>query len=399
MPFSRLRAGLAVGVGGATAATAITLVLALGHGGEAKAVAPPPRPAVFVSLPAQEQVTARDSFTGRLEAVDTVEIRPRVSGYIQRVAFRDGEIVHKGDLLFVIDPRPYQAAMMQAEGQLAQARSQLVLANQELARGKALITTQVISNSTLDQRQQAQQAAEAAVTMATGVLANAHLNLEFTELRAPIDGQISRRLVSEGNLVAGGDANATLLSTIVSLDPIDVYFDIDEASYLRYQRLAKDGRRSSAAGLGGEVQITLPGDESPAYTGILDFDDNRLDQSTGTLRARARIANPDHSLKPGQFVRVALVADAPHVALLVPDSALSSDATQQVLYVVGMDERVATRPVVSGRLFGQLREITRGLEPSDRVIVSGIQRTQPGAAVTIKTRSSNQEHVASTGGF
>jgi membrane fusion protein, multidrug efflux system len=384
MPFTRLRTALAVGVAGVTA---IGLTLALGHG-EAKPIAPPARPAVFVSLPAQEQVTARDTFTGRLEAVDTVEVRPRVSGYIERVAFRDGEIVNKGDLLFVIDPRPYQAAVVQAEGQLEQARSQLVLANQELARAKALITTQVISNSTLDQRQQAQQAASAAVTIASGVLANAHLNLEFTELRAPIDGRISRRLVSEGNLVAGGDTSATLLTTIVSLDPIDVYFDIDEASYLRYQLLAKAGRRASATGLGSEVQITLPGDGSPSYTGILDFDDNRLDQSTGTLRARARIANPDHSLKPGQFARVSLAADAPHVALLVPDAALGSDATQPVLYVVGADERVAAHPVVPGRLFGKLREITQGLESSDRVIVSGIQRAQPGAAVTIQTQSS-----------
>ena len=342
-----------------------------------------------MSLPAQEQVTSRDTFTGRLEAVDTVEVRPRVSGYIERVAFRDGEIVRKGDLLFVIDPRPYHAAVIQAEGQLEQARSQLVLANQELARAKALITTQVISNSTLDQRQQAQQAAAAAVTIATGVLANAHLNLEFTEVHAPIDGRISRRLVSEGNLVAGGDANATLLTTIVSLDPIDVYFDIDEESYLRYQRLAKEGRRASATGLGSEVQITLPGEGSPSYTGILDFADNRLDQSTGTWRARARIANPDHSLKPGQFARVSLIADAPHTALLVPDFALSSDATQQVLYVVGADDRVAAHPVVPGRLFGKLREIRQGLEPSDRVIVSGIQRAQPGAAVTIQTQSSN----------
>ena len=390
MPFTRL---LAIGVAGATAtatatATAIGLILALGQG-EAKPVSPSPRPAVSVSLPAQEQVTARDTFTGRLEAVDTVEIRPRVSGYIERVAFRDGDTVHKGDLLFVIDGRPYQAAVIQAEGHLEQARSQLVLANQELARAKALITTQVISNSTLEQRQQAQQAAAAAVTIATGVLTNARLNLEFTEVHAPIDGRISRRLVSEGNLVAGGDANATLLTTVVSLDPIDVYFDIDEESYLRYQRLAKEGRRVSATGLGSEVQITLPGEGSPSYTGILDFDDNRLDQSTGTLRARARIANPDRSLKPGQFARVSLVADTPHLALLVPDSALGSDATQQVLYVVGADDRVAAHPVVPGRLFGKLREITQGLEPSDRVIVSGIQRAQPGAAVTIQTQSSN----------
>jgi membrane fusion protein, multidrug efflux system len=342
-------------------------------------------------------VTGWDTFTGRLEATDTVEVRPRVNGYVERVAFRDGAYVQKGDLLFVIDPRPYEAAAQQAEGQLAQAKAQLVLANKELGRAKSLITTQAIATNVLDQRAENQQGAEAAVNIASATLARAKLDLDFTQVRAPITGRISRKLVSEGNLVAGGDANATLLTTIVSLDTIDAYFDIDEQSFLRYGRAGKGGNQAVAFESGGEVVITLPSDSSPSYTGRLNFAENRLDASTGTLRLRARIANPKHVLTPGQFVRVSLAAEPAHQAVLVPASAVASDSSQQVLYVVGADDRVAARPVELGRMFGKMREVTHGLDASDRVVVSGIQRVQAGTKVTVHMESIKPEQFASKG--
>jgi len=228
-----------------------------------------------------KEVTGLDTYTGRLEAVDTVEVRPRVNGYVERVAFRDGDYVRKGDLLFVIDPRPYEAAAKQAEGQLAQAQALFVLAEKELDRAKSLITTQAIAPTVLDQRQQNHLGAQASVAIATAALARANLDLEFTKVRAPIAGHISRKLVSEGNLVAGGDTNATLLTTIVSLDTIDAYFDIDEKSFLRYGRTAKDGNENAAFQSGGEVGIALPGDKSPSFAGELNFAENRLDTSTG----------------------------------------------------------------------------------------------------------------------
>jgi RND family efflux transporter MFP subunit len=361
------------------------------------AAAPPAIPTVSASTPMVKEVTGWDVFTGRLEAVDIVEVRPRVNGYVECIAFRDGDYVHKGDLLFVIDPRPYEAAAKQAEGQLARAKAQLVLANKELERAKSLITTQAIATNVLDQRAENQQAGEAAVEVASAALTRARLDLDFTQVRAPIAGRISRKLVSEGNLVAGGDANATLLTTIVSLDAIDAYFDIDEQSFLRYGRIGKEGNQPVAFESGGKVGISLPGDQGPSFTGKLNFAENRLDASTGTLRLRARIPNPDHLLTPGQFVRISLAAEPAHQAVLVPASAVATDSSQQVLYVVGADDRVMARPVELGRMFGKMREVTHGVDAKDRVVVSGIQRVQAGGKVTVRMETIKPEQFASKG--
>ncbi len=377
-----------------SAASLVALILAACS---PDAATPSAMPTVSASTPLLKEVTGRDTFTGRLEAVDTVEVRPRVNGYVEQVVFRDGDYVHKGDLLFVIDPRPYEAATKQAEGQLAQAKAQLVLANKELDRAKSLITTQAIATNVLDQRSESQQGAEAAVEVASAVLVRAKLDLDFTQVRAPITGRISRKLVSEGNLVAGGDSNATLLTTIVSLDTIDAYFDIDEQSFLRYGRAGKEGSQASAFEAVGEVGIHLPGEAGPRFTGRLNFTENRLDASTGTLRLRARIANPGHVLMPGQFVRVSLAAEPAHQAVLVPATAVASDSSQQVLFVVGADDRVAARPVELGRMFGKMREVTRGLESTDRVVVSGIQRVQAGTKVTVRMETIKPEQFASKG--
>lgn len=350
---------------------------------------PPPAaaaPTVIASPPVQRDVIGRDSFTGRLEATDSVDIRARVSGYIDQVAFIDGAVVRKGDLLFVIDPRPYQAVFTQAQGQLASARSRLELAEIELARAKRLIPSGAIAANIYDQRVHEQQTARAAVATASGVFDRAQLDLSFTQVRSPMNGRISRKLVSVGNLIAGGDNSATLLTSVVSIDPIDVYFDIDEQTYLRYGRLVVEGKRPSADNLGSEVLIALPGEITPTRKGTLDFIENRLDRSTGTLRGRASVHNKDHSLNPGQFARVQLISDGGHRALLVPDAALTTDATRRVLNVVDHEDRVAVRTVQLGRLYGKLREITQGLEPQDRVIVDGLQRAQVGEKVVVQLK-------------
>jgi len=355
---------------------------------------PPPPPVVTVSPPLRQQVTGSDAYTGRFDATDTVEVRPRVSGFVDSMTFRDGDLVRKGQLLFVIDPRPYRAAVAQAQGRLADARSQVALADADLARAKTLIASGTIAQSLLDQKRQAQQAAQAAVTTAAGALANAMLDLSFTEIRAPMTGRASRHLVSAGNLVQNG---TTLLTTIVSTDPIDLYFDIDEESYLRYSALVHAGERKSAGGVGTRVAIALPGETKPSLSGTLDFADNRLDPSTGTLRARARVANPDGALKPGQFGTAEIEGDAPHMALLVPDSAIVTDATDKVLETVGAGNKIVELTVVPGRLFGTLREIRSGLKPQDRVVIAGMQHATPGIQVRPRSEPLKADPSLSSG--
>lgn len=354
--------------------------LLVGCGPQAQESAPA-APSVVVSQPLKSTISDWDSFTGRFEATDSVEVRSRVSGYLEKVAFRDGAIVKKGDLLFVIDSRSFQAAVTQAQGKLAQARSQQALAEQEYARAKVLIDSRTIAQSLYDQRLQAREAARAEVLSAEGALASARLDLEFTRITAPMSGRISRKLISEGNLVNGGSNDATLLTTIVSLDPIDIYFDIDEQSYLKY-------RRQSAGNIAGsQVRIALPGELQASLSGRMDFIDNRLDPSTGTLRQRARVGNPDLALSPGQFGRVQFSARPAYEALLVPDTAVGIDATRKVLYVLDAQNRVELRPVQLGKLHDGLREVVSGLQADDRVIVDGLQRVRAGDTAIGEQRS------------
>lgn len=338
-------------------------------------------PSVTVSQPVKSVITDWDSFTGRFEATDSVEVRSRVSGYLEKVAFQDGAIVKKGDLLFVIDSRSFQAAVVQAQGKLSQVRSQLALAEQEFARANVLIESKTIARSLYDQRLQARQAAQAEVLSAEGALSAAKLDLEFTRITAPMSGRISRKLISEGNLVNGGNSSATLLTTIVSIDPIDIYFDIDEQSYLKYRRQTNSAVNQS------QVRIALPGEVEPSMSGRMDFIDNRLDPSTGTLRQRARVSNQDLRLSPGQFGRVQFSSKAPYPALLLPDTAISIDATRKVIYVLNSQNKVEIRPVTLGKLHEGMREIASGLQAQDRVIVDGLQRVRAGDTAIAKDRS------------
>jgi multidrug efflux system membrane fusion protein len=342
------------------------------------ATAPPP---VTVAQPVKRTVTDWDEFTGRFEPMEEVQVRARVGGFVTSVEFRDGAIVRTGDLLYVIDSRPFEAVALQAEGQLSDARAKAELAKRELDRALTLVQTSAVSEAVVDQRRQTLQAAHAAEMQAEGALKAAKLNIEFTHVIAPMTGRVGRHLVSAGNLVQGSEGNATLLTSIVTLDPIYIYFDVDETTYLRNNRLWFEGRRPSSRDTPNQVQVTLTGETKPSHDGKMDFLDNRLDQSTGTLRSRAIIPNKDLSILPGQFGRVRLIGSAPYEALLLPDTAIATDQSRKIVFVVKDDDTVEAKPVTLGPLDQGLRVIREGLKAEDRVIVDGIQRARVGAKV------------------
>jgi membrane fusion protein, multidrug efflux system len=351
---------------------------------------PPQQPAaaappVTVAQPVKRTVTDWDEFTGRFEAVQEVQVRARVGGFVTSVEFRDGSIVKAGDLLYVIDARPFEAVAEQADGQLSDARAKAELARRELDRALTLNQTQAVSDSIVDQRRQTLQAARAAEMQAEGALKAAKLNIEFTHVMAPITGRVSRHLVTPGNLVQGSEGGATLLTSIVSLDPIYIYFDVDEATYLRNSRLWFEGKRPSSRDTPNPVEVTLTGETKPSHEGKMDFLDNRLDVSTGTLRSRAVIQNKDLSILPGQFGRVRIIGSAPYEALLLPDTAIATDQSRKIVFVVKDDNTVEAKPVTLGPLDEGLRVIREGLKPEDRVIVDGLQRARVGAKVTPQT--------------
>jgi RND family efflux transporter MFP subunit len=362
-------------------APALALLFLTGCGdkpSQPAATAPPP---VTIAQPTKRTVTDWDEFTGRFEALEEVQVRARVGGFVTSVEFRDGAIVHTGDLLYVIDSRPFEAVALQADGQLSDARAKAELARRELDRALTLVQTSAVSESVVDQRRQTLQAAHAAEMQAEGALKAAKLNIEFTHVMAPMTGRVSRHLVSAGNLVQGSEGDATLLTSIVTLDPIYIYFDVDETTYLKNNKLWFEGRRPSSRDTPNQVQVTLTGETKPSRDGKMDFLDNRLDVSTGTLRSRAIIPNNDLSILPGQFGRVRLIGSAPYEALLLPDTAIATDQSRKIVFVVKDDDTVEAKPVTLGPLDEGLRVIREGLKAEDRVIVDGIQRARVGAKV------------------
>jgi len=339
-------------------------------------------PAVTVAQPVKRTVTDWDEFTGRFDAIEEVQVRARVGGFVTNVEFKDGDMVHAGDLLYLIDSRPFEAVAAQADGQLADARAKVELAKRELDRGLNLVQTSAVSEQVVDQRRQALQAAHAAEIVAEGALKAAELNVEFTHVPAPISGRVSRHLVSVGNLVSGSDTGtSTLLTTIVSLDPIYIYFDVDEATYLKNNKLWFEGKRPSSRDTPNPVQVALTGEIKPSHEGRMDFIDNRLDVSTATLRSRAVIPNHDLSILPGQFGRVRLIGSSPYEALLIPDTAVATDQSRKIVFVIKDDDTVEARPVVLGPLDEGLRVVREGLQAEDKVIIDGIQRARVGAKV------------------
>jgi multidrug efflux system membrane fusion protein len=344
--------------------------------------APPPKPpTVTVAKPIRKTVTDWDEFTGRFEATDQVDIRARVSGYLQTIAFKDGSMVKKGDLLFIIDPRPYEAALKHSQAALISAQSRVVQSSRDYGRSQELLKAGNVAATINDQRQAQTQQAQADVQAAEAQIQSDALNLEFTHVIAPISGRISRKYVSEGNLVTGGDSS-TLLTTIVSLDPIDFYFDADEISYLKYTRLSLAGLRPSSRDVANPVMIATSDETDFTHEGRMDFVDNAIDRNTGTMRGRALVPNPNFFFTPGQFGRVRLLGSAPHEAMLIPDEAVSTDQSRKIVYVVGADNVVQAHEVKLGRVFDGLRAITEGLKPDDTVVISGLQRLRLGAPVT-----------------
>jgi multidrug efflux system membrane fusion protein len=364
---------------------AISLALLLAACGQSAPPAPP-APQVTVANPVRQKLIDRDEYVGRFLAVDAVEIRARVSGYLEKIHFTDGQLVKAGDLLFTIDQRPFQASLDQARADLARAKSQADLTGADLARAETLIQQKTIAEALYDQRVQAKRAADAALQSAEAAVKNAELNLEFTELRSPVTGRIGDRRVSPGNLVTGGTTgNTTLLATVVSIDPIRFEFSFDEASYLRYQRIATQAGRNDERGAKLPVELRLLDEKGFEHKGTIDFVDNVIDSGSGTIRGRAVFANASALFTPGMFGRILMPGSAEYEALLVPDVAIGTEQIRKFVYVVDAENTVRQKYIELGSLQGPLRVVRSGLEPDDRVVVNGLMRARPGVKVTPMT--------------
>ncbi len=365
------------------------LALALGaaacSSSQAQQEGMPPAPAVSVAEVLIRDVTVFDEFTGHIEAVETVELRPRVAGYIDQMNYVEGEEVVKGDVLFTIDPRPYRAALERAEAELARAVTRVDLTRSELVRAEKLGAGGVISVEELDQRRAALASAQAEVRAVEAALSVARLDMEFTQVRAPISGRAGRARVTPGNLVTTQPA-ATVLTTIVSLNPVHVSFEGDEATYLRYVARSRNGERLSSRGDPIPVQVALADGEGFVHLGEVDFIDNHVDPATGTIRARAVLDNSERRFTPGLFARVRLLGGNARPALLIDDKAVLTDQDRKFVYVLGADSSAQRRDVTLGRMHEGLRIVENGLDPGDRVIVHGVQKVFfPGMPVDPQT--------------
>jgi multidrug efflux system membrane fusion protein len=367
--------------------TAAWLMLAAalaGCGDSQNHAAAPPPTAVTVAKPVQRTIVDQDQYVGRFVAVDMVEVRGRLSGYLSKIHFQDGQMVKQGDLLFTIDRRPFQIALDQARGNLELAKANLAFAESDLARGQELLRNKTITEQTFEQRTQAKRVAEASVTAQEALVHSAELDLnEFTELRAPVAGRIGDRRVSIGNLVTGGTSGTTtLLATIVSMDPIRFEFTFDEAAYLRYQRLAKGGTDPAGHEGSTPVKIKLIDEQNFAHEGQMDFVDNAIDRATGTIRGRAQFGNPDGLFTPGMFANIQVPASQPYEALMVPDVAIGSEQARKYVLVVDTENIARPKYVTLGDVADGLRVVKDGLAPDDRVVTNGIARIRPGQKVT-----------------
>ena len=343
----------------------------------------PPPPAVTVAKPIKRTVSDFDEYVGRFTAVNSVEVRARVSGYLDGVHFKDGQIVKQGDLLFTIDKRPFQNTLEQARANLVQAKSNLAFTESDYTRGQQLVRDKTITDQTFEQRAQAYRNAQASVSNNEAAVRQAELDIEFTELRAPVNGRIGDRRVSPGNLVTGGTSgNTTLLATIVSTEPIYFEFTFDEASFLRYERLSNTGNEVVSRSAGVQVTLKLIDERDFEHQGRMDFVDNVIDRATGTIRGRAVFANPNNIFTPGMFARVRMPASPPSEALLVPDAAIGTEQVQKYLLVVDAENTTRQKYIVPGQLTPDgLRVIKEGLGPDDRVVISGLMQARAGMKV------------------
>jgi len=361
------------------AACALLLALSGCHDGKGESSAHP-LPEVGVTTVAPRTIRLADEFNGRVEAVDAVELRPRVSGYLQRVAYKEGDLVAQGAVLFQIDPRPYRVALDRANAQQQRARAAASLANVQLKRVQTLIDAHATSQEELDNARASAEQARADLQAADAAVADAKLNLGFTDVRAPIAGRVGRAVATAGNLARADD---TLLTTVVSQDPVYVYFDCDEQSYLRYNARRADPKHRA---IGADpVRVGLANETGFPHAGTVDFLDNRLDPQTGTIRARVRLSNADHTFTPGLYARVQLVSGRAEDALLVDDKAVLTDQDRKYVYVIGAGDKALRRDVTIGRELDGERIVEKGLQSGDRVVVDGVQRIYyPGAQVKPK---------------
>jgi RND family efflux transporter MFP subunit len=355
----------------------VLFALAVGGCGAPKGEAPPP-PLVAAARPLQRDVTDWDDYAGRFEAIQDVQVRPRVSGQITRIDFRDGIDVKKGQSLFEIDPRPFQAALEQAQGQAARAAATLTNAQSERARAETLLQSQAVSHEEYEQKLASERGAAADLRAAQADVRARALDLEFTIVRSPIDGRVSDKRVSLGDYVTSGQ---TLLTRVVTIDPIWFSFDGAESFYLKYIRQAQRGERPPSRNAASPVDIKLADEDQYRWRGQLSFIDDAIDATSGTIRAHAVVPNPQGFLAPGMFGRARVLGSGAYHAMLVPDEAIVTDQTRRTVFVVGQDNKVAIRDVVTGPLVEGLRVIKSGIGPNDLVVLDGLTRLQPGAPV------------------
>lgn len=340
-----------------------------------------PLPNVKIAQALSQEVIEWDEYTGRIEAVNSVEVRARVSGYLEKVNFKAGDRVSKGDLLFQIDPEPFTAQLNYAVAELERAKSRYELAKNDLARAERLFRAKAISEEEHDARSKGLRETLAAVQSAEANVYTARLNLEYTQVRSPINGRIGRELITVGNLVNGGGADATLLTFIVSTDPVYVYADADERSVLKYRRQAKERGRGSLGEERTPVELAVADELGFPHQGRLDYISPREDAATGTLSLRGVFANPDELLSPGFFARMRIRASVPYPAILLPDRAIGTDQAQRFVWVANQENQVEYRKVALGAHIGQSRVITEGLKPEEWVVIEGIQKLKPGIKV------------------
>lgn len=357
----------------------------------APALAQAPQPTVTVATPLAKRVTQWDEYTGRFEAAEIVEVRARVSGFLDKVHFRDGQTVKQGDLLFTLDQRPFRLSVEAATAEIERAKAQVRLAETEVERAEALTQNRVITQRDVDQRRANLRVAQAGLQAAEAAASIAQLNLDWTEVRAPISGRVSDRKIDPGNLIAGGQAGATVLTTIVTTSPIHFVFNASEADYLRYARLANNGSRASSREAATPVEVRLADENSYRHKGQMNFVDNRLNERSGTIRGRAIFANEDGFLTPGVFGRLRL-SGGEIDALMIPDASIVADQTRKVVMTVNAEGTVVPKPVELGPIVEGLRVVREGLAPDDRVIIAGLANpmvrpgvkvaTQPGTITT-----------------
>ena len=381
-----VKAKLGVGVSGGALAIAWLLLVVGGHGARAADPAPtaaaPPPPAVTVAKPVFKNITEWDDYTGRFIAKERVDVRARVSGYLESVHFKEGQMVAAGELLFVLDQRPFETQVARAKAEVNRANTQLRVGQLEFERGERLQSSRAMSKETTEERRAKRDAAQADVDAAAAALRNAELNLSFTQVRAPMAGRLSDIRTDVGNLISGGSADSTVLTTIVSLDPIELEIEASEAEFLRYTRLDTAGTRPSSRDVPNRIEAQLIDETDWVHKGNMTFVDNEIDPNSDSIRGHATFPNPDHVLLPGMFARARLFGAGEHQAVLVPDIAVVADQARKLVMVLGKDNIIEARVVKLGPIIDGLRVVREGLAADETIVVNGIIRAHPGKPVT-----------------